>query len=65
MGRRLKFRSDCPLGTWCDVEGSDYETQPNNRLLVSIAQAFGVELVDYGNQPLAEFASGTLPGFSS
>jgi hypothetical protein len=61
MGRRIKYRTDCPLGTWCDVEGSDYETVPNNRLLVSIAQAFGVEIDTFGSQPDSSSAYGTLP----
>ncbi len=62
MGRRLKFRMDCPAGASCDPKLADYETMPNNRLLVSIAQKFGVELIDYGNQPEAELAAGTVPG---
>lgn len=62
MGRRIKLRTDCPLGTTCDATSSDYETQPNNRLLASIAQAFGVTVADYGRQPSYPNASGTLPG---
>lgn len=62
MGRRLKFRTDCPLGTACDTKGEDYETVPNNRLLVSIAQAFGVDIAFYGDQPRFEDSEGTLPG---
>jgi hypothetical protein len=62
MGRRLRFRMDCPAGAPCDSKIDDYETMPNNRLLVSIAQKFGIDLVDYGNQPEAEFATGTVPG---
>jgi hypothetical protein len=62
MGRRIKFRTDCPLGTNCDKTSSDYETQPHNRLLVSIAQAFGVDVDDFGRQPLYANSTGTLPG---
>jgi len=62
MGRRLQFRTDCPLGTWCDPNGSDYQTMPNNQLLVSIAQAFGVDVVSYGVQAEAQYSTGTLPG---
>ena len=62
MGRRLKFRTDCPLGTDCDPKGDEYETMPNNRLLVSIAQAFGVDVEYYGEQPPAAYLGGTLPG---
>ena len=62
MGRRIQYRTDCPLGTWCDPKGADYQTMPNNRLLVSIAQAFGVDLVSYGIQAEAQYSGGTLPG---
>jgi hypothetical protein len=62
MGRRITFRTDCPLGTNCDKASSDYETQPNNRLLASIAQAFGVAIADYGRQVSYPTASGTVPG---
>ena len=62
MGRRIQYRSDCPLGTWCDPDGSDYQTVPNNWLLVSIAQAFGVDVVSYGIQAEAQYSTGTLPG---
>ena len=62
MGRRIRYRTDCPLGTWCDPKGRDYQTVPNNWLLVSIAQAFGVDLVSYGIQAEAQYSNGTLPG---
>jgi hypothetical protein len=62
MGRRIQYRTDCPLGTWCDSNGSDYQTVPNNQLLVSIAQAFGVDVVSYGVQAEAQYSTGTLPG---
>ena len=62
MGRRIQYRTDCPLGTWCDPNGSDYQTVPNNQLLVSIAQAFGVDVVSYGVQAEAQYSTGTLPG---
>jgi hypothetical protein len=42
-------------------KGSDYQTVPNNWLLVSIAQAFGVDHVSYGIQAEAQYANGTLP----
>ncbi len=62
MGRRIRYRTDCPLGTWCDPKGKDYQTVPNNGLLVSIAQAFGVDVASYGVQAEAQYSSGTLPG---
>jgi hypothetical protein len=60
MGRRIKYRTDCPLGTYCEPTSRDYETVPNNRLLVSIARAFGVEIDRYGAQPNPENAEGSL-----
>jgi len=62
MGRRIKYRTDCPLGTACDKTSSDYETNPHNRLLVSIAQAFGVDVDSFARQPLYANATGPLPG---
>lgn len=50
MGRRIRYRTDCPLGKDCDSGSSEYRTVPNNWLLVSIAQAFGVEVHAYGRQ---------------
>jgi hypothetical protein len=61
MGRRLRYRTDCPPGTACDPKGSDYETVPSNRLLVSLARAFGAELEAYGTQPEYELSAGALP----
>jgi hypothetical protein len=60
MGRRIAYRTDCPLGTACDKQGDDYQTVPHNRLLVSIAQAFGIPVDYYGQQPLLEYSTGTL-----
>ena len=60
MGRRIKYRTDCALGTWCDTSSSDYQTVPNNRLLVSIAQAFGVDIQEYGKQPDPTDSTGPL-----
>ena len=62
MGRRLKYRTDCTLGSWCDEQSADYQTVPNNRLLVSIAQAFDLDVVSYGTQADAQYSTGTLPG---
>lgn len=58
MGRRLLTAYDCPAdNVWCDP----YEATPNNRLLVSIAQAFGVEIDAFGTQPNGA-DQGTLDG---
>jgi hypothetical protein len=61
MGRRIQDRTDCPLGSACDTTSSDYQTVANNKLLVSIAQAFDVELEEYGKQPDPSDSRGTLP----
>lgn len=50
MGRRIKYPTDCPLGKNCSTDSPEYRTVPNNWLLVSIAQAFGVEVWSYGRQ---------------
>ena len=58
MGRRLLTAYDCPADNiWCDP----YDATPNNRLLVSIAQAFGVEIDAFGTQPNGA-DQGTLDG---
>ncbi len=61
MGRRIKYRTDCPLDTECETTSPDYQTVPNNRLLVSIAQAFEIDVNHYGDQANAEFTAGPLP----
>lgn len=58
MGRRLLPAHDCPPdNVWCEP----YDARPNNRLLVSIAQAFGVEIDAFGTQP-GGADQGTLDG---
>lgn len=60
MGRRVKLSQDCPPGTseWCsETERVD---KPNNHLLVSIAQAFGVEIDKFGTQPSDALMTGPL-----
>jgi len=60
MGRRIAYRTDCPLGTSCDPKGPAWKTVPNNWLLVSIAQAFGVEIHSFGRQFDNTMSTGTL-----
>lgn len=60
MGRRITYRTDCPLGTDCRPGGRDYQTKPNNWLLVSIAQAFGLDVHSYGRQFDYAISTGTL-----
>ncbi len=60
MGRRVQLSADCPPGTpeWCsDTQRVD---KPNNHLLVSIAQAFGVDIDSFGTQPTSSLTTGTL-----
>ena len=57
MGRRIKLASDCPPDRYfC----SDPTKSPNNRILVSIAQAFGVDIDSYGTQPNPALTQGAL-----
>ena len=60
MGRRITYRTDCPLGTLCTPHSREYRTVPNNWLLVSIAQAFGVPTWSYGRQFDNTISTGTL-----
>lgn len=61
MGRRLKMGADCPESDpWCNQDSASFNAAPNNKLLVSIAQAFGAELEEFGTQPDPALSSGTL-----
>lgn len=61
MGRRLKMANDCPPeNQWCDENTGNMT--PNNKLLVSIAQAFGAEIDTFGTQPDPKFNTGALDG---
>jgi hypothetical protein len=62
MGRRIKYRTDCTLRTWCDPAGADYQTVTNNLLLNSIAGLFDVDVPYFGNQSDPSLATGPLPG---
>jgi len=58
MGRRIKLSPDCPPNDeWCTKKAE----KPNNQLLVSIAQAFGLSDVEsFGTQPEPELMTGPL-----
>jgi hypothetical protein len=60
MGRRITYRTDCPLGTDCRADSKEYRTVPNNWLLVSIARAFGLRVERYGRQFDGTMSGGTL-----
>jgi hypothetical protein len=59
MGRRIRLQADCPTtNEWCTDEQKAQKT--NNHLLVSIAQAFGVEVNSFGTQPSSALTTGAL-----
>ena len=64
MGRRLKMTPGCPTtDVWCDAKtGADstYKPTTNSKILVSIAQAYGVEVNTYGTQPNPADITGAL-----
>ncbi len=63
MGRRLKMQADCPASNlWCAPGAPEFKGSTNNHLLVSIAQAFGVNLNTFGTQPTADLTTGVLDG---
>ncbi len=65
FGRRLKLSSDCaPPNDSCKVRDPKYASGANNHLLVSIAQAFGVETDSYGKGPDSTFTTGALSGLT-
>jgi hypothetical protein len=46
MGRRIVLKTNCPMNQrWCSGQE---QYVPQNRILVAIAQAFGVEIESYG-----------------
>ena len=60
MGRRLKMVPGCPSkDPWC-TDKPTYTPTSNNKILVSIAQAFGVEVNTFGTQPDMTRATGAL-----
>ncbi len=61
MGRRLKLAADCPTSNvWCSENDATFTAVPNNRILVSIAQAFGIATESFGTQPDAKLTTGAL-----
>jgi hypothetical protein len=61
MGRRIKLPLDCPPNdSWCAEDSADFTGVPNNRSLVSIAQAFGVPIESFGTQTNPAFTTGAL-----
>ncbi len=65
MGRRLKMPLDCPTtNPWCQPGAADFAGLTNNHLLVSIAQAFGVDVNTFGTQTDPKDTTGPLPGLT-
>ncbi|MDC0681579.1 DUF1552 domain-containing protein [Sorangium atrum] len=61
MGRRIKLRADCPADApWCGESDATFTPVTNSRILVSIAQAFGVEIESFGSQPDPALTTGAL-----
>ncbi len=60
MGRRLKMAPGCPTSDlWCPGKPT-YTPTTNSKILVSIAQAFGVEVDTFGTQPDPKDVTGAL-----
>lgn len=57
MGRRVVLAADCPAK---DIECSTPRLTPNNKLLVTIAQAFGVPIESFGTTVDPALATGAL-----
>ena len=69
MGRRIRLRDDCtkttdgfvlPWSPACQDRGKDDQRVFNNKLLVSIAQAFGVQIDSFGTQADGGVTHGAL-----
>jgi hypothetical protein len=60
MGRRLKMAPGCPTTDEYCVGRPTYTPTTNSKILVSIAQAFGVEVNTFGTQPNAADITGAL-----
>jgi hypothetical protein len=61
MGRRLKLQPDCPQDLpWCGENDAAFTPVTNNRLLVTVAQAFGVDIESFGTQPDPKLTTGAL-----
>jgi hypothetical protein len=61
MGRRLKVKPDCPVDSpWCGETDANFTPVTNSKLLVSIAQAFGVDVNEFGTQADPALITGAL-----
>lgn len=65
FGRRIQVAPDCaPPNDSCTVRDPKFASGANNHLLVSIAQAFGVEIDSFGQGPSSAFTTGALAGLT-
>jgi hypothetical protein len=65
FGRRLHITPDCaPPNDSCAVRDAKFASGANNHLLVSIAQAFGVEVDSFGQGSDTTFTTGALSGLT-
>jgi Protein of unknown function (DUF1552) len=66
MGRRLKAAADCPSSNvWCAPGDGAFVGTTNNKILVAIAQAFGVTDVNsFGTQSNTAWTTGALPNLT-
>ncbi|HEX3597027.1 MAG TPA: DUF1552 domain-containing protein [Polyangiaceae bacterium] len=65
MGRHLRLGADCSDGMpWCAAGDPTFVGVSNNHLLVSIAQAFGVDVNTFGTQNDPKNTTGTLSGLT-
>jgi hypothetical protein len=63
MGRHIRLGQDCSDGTpWCAPGDMLFSGVSNNHLLVSIAQAFGVQVDTFGTQVEAKHTTGAMSG---
>jgi hypothetical protein len=61
MGRRLKLKADCPTSSpYCGETDASFTPVSNNKLLVSIAQAFDVGIESFGTQADPKNTTGAL-----
>ena len=65
FGRRIQTSPECPTpNDSCSPRDPKYASGANNHLLVSIAQAFGVEIDSFGRGPESAFTTGALSGLT-
>ncbi|HVJ15499.1 MAG TPA: DUF1552 domain-containing protein [Polyangiaceae bacterium] len=61
MGRRLRLTADCPTDSpWCGESDAVFTPVTNSRVLVAIAQAYGVAVDSFGTQPEPALTTGAL-----